>query len=322
MYWFLWAREQRVSSRWGSKRALTARTYQLRLGELGIVLCCAAVSSYSIGNMLFSAPSNDMQQKYVDAEKLLTDFAQTLYAWLFRFIPGITVAFAAYYASRHMLWERPSRSALRGGALLTLVCCGASLLWETLQWNPTVAPNPAPVPMEGSGPQHSFGKQHVSLHSGEWICENDGQCFMRAHPDLGWVMGDILKRGKDQMVIVFARQDCPWCQKLLPVIQKTIIGRSNDISAVGTVERDDDSLLHTPLRVFVIDAGELDELAKRFGVTAFPTIMFFGKSGQEPLVAEGYLDEEGFSEFVRTAGETSSELPTKQIYHDMDLPFR
>lgn len=301
---------------------LTPRAPQIRLGALGIVVCCAALSSCSFGSLSFSAPSKDVQQKYVDAEQLLTKLAQTLCTWLICFIPGITVAFAAYYASRNMFRERPSRNALRGGALFTIVCCGAGLLWIISQRSPTVAPNPAPVLMDRSGPQVSFGQQHSTLHSGEWICEDDGQCIIRAHPDLGWVMGDALKRGKDQMIIVFARRGCPWCEKLVPVIQKAVLGRSKDVSAATTVERDDDSLLNAPLRVFVIDAGELDGLSERFGVTTFPTIMFFGKSGQEPLVAEGYLDEEGFSEFVRTAGETVSELPTKQIYHDMDLQFR
>eukprot|EP00930_Biecheleria_cincta_P075307 TRINITY_DN62472_c0_g1_i1.p1 TRINITY_DN62472_c0_g1~~TRINITY_DN62472_c0_g1_i1.p1 ORF type:complete len:299 (-),score=29.87 TRINITY_DN62472_c0_g1_i1:148-1044(-) len=296
------------------------RASQLRLEELGIVVCCAVLSSSSLGSLLFSTPSRDVQQKYTNAEQLLTELGQTLYTGLSHFIPGIFVAFTAYYASCNVHWERPSRSALRGGALFAGVCCGAGLLWVILMRSPTVAPESAPVPTGRH--QFSYNQQHVTTRSGEWICTDDGQCVMRRHPDLGWVMSDALRQGKDQMVIVFSRPDCPWCEKLVPVIQKALRGRSEDVAAADTVAQDADSMLKSPLRVFVIDAGELGNLTERFGVSAFPTIMFFGRSGQEPLVAEGYLDEKGFSEFVRTAGESSSELPAKQIYHDMDLPFR
>jgi thiol-disulfide isomerase/thioredoxin len=119
--------------------------------------------------------------------------------------------------------------------------------------------------------------------------------------------------GREQVVIVFSRQNCPWCDKMKPVLERALIERSK--VATGGDPNPSDGLLRSALRVFVIDAGQFASLTQSFGVKSFPTSMFFGVPGQDPVMAEGYLDDAKFKQHLKDAG--GSRLPglaTKHYY--------
>jgi thiol-disulfide isomerase/thioredoxin len=163
--------------------------------------------------------------------------------------------------------------------------------------------------------------------SGELVCSKDGQCSLRpdprqpagADPGADWTQGlslaltESLKSGREQVVIVFSRQNCPWCDKMKPVLERALIERSK--VATGGDPNPSDGLLRSALRVFVIDAGQFASLTQSFGVKSFPTSMFFGVPGQDPVMAEGYLDDAKFKQHLKDAG--GSRLPglaTKHYY--------
>merc|ERR1712012_659598 len=70
-------------------------------------------------------------------------------------------------------------------------------------------------------------------HSGEVVLTADGSACVRVadprHPEgdaveEGWQrllwssMAEAIKKGEEQVVMVFTRQHCPWCERLLPVL--------------------------------------------------------------------------------------------------------
>ncbi|CAJ1401406.1 unnamed protein product [Effrenium voratum] len=146
--------------------------------------------------------------------------------------------------------------------------------------------------------------------SGEEVLLNDGN-FQRV-PDPskrdgsageGWQqrlleeMTTAIKTGHEQVLTVFSRQGCPWCQRQLPVLQRAIAqraGRGGTVqeeapeasqaflapAAVGMARPPSGaSLMSAPLRVFVLYAEEFPSVAQAFKVEAFPTLIAWGLPG-------------------------------------------
>merc|ERR1719215_51009 len=168
------------------------------------------------------------------------------------------------------------------------------------------------------------------VHSGEAMVTKDGRVVTLPDPSQpegapvqeGWqqalatAMTDAIKGGTDQVVLVFSRQGCPWCDRQLPVMGRAIQNRAREIAEatggaapgaafVGGGGPGGMNMLLSPLRVFVLDAGEFPYLAQQFRIEAFPTNMFFGQPGAQPLMAQGYLNDEQLEEIIQAAAVAS-----------------
>lgn len=188
--------------------------------------------------------------------------------------------------------------------------------------------------------------------SGEEILLNDGR-FLRLPDPVnrrsgersareGWQqrllseMTTAIKTGQEQVLTVFSRQGCPWCQRQLPVLQRAIAKRMGQLEAaapappvapaapepVAAAAAADApapaaaflapaavgmarpplgaSLVSAPLRVFILYAEEFPSAAQAFNVEAFPTLIAWGLPGVPPLAAQGYLDDENLEQLLTT----------------------
>lgn len=112
-------------------------------------------------------------------------------------------------------------------------------------------------------------------------------------------MVDAIKVGEQQVVIVFSRQGCPWCDKQVAVLhealrRRTSAGGSSTLTgspAEQALRALEDEPLLLPIRVFILDAGEFPTLMQQFKVEAFPTCHIFGRPYVPPFSAPGFLDE-------------------------------
>jgi len=104
--------------------------------------------------------------------------------------------------------------------------------------------------------------------------------------------------------MVFSRQGCPWCDKLLPVLQKAILNRTSGSRGEG--------MLFAPLRVFIYDAEEFGPVISQFGVEGFPTMLVFGGPGVKPRMVPGYLDDADFERLLTDAATAEPEPPEGQ----------
>jgi len=109
----------------------------------------------------------------------------------------------------------------------------------------------AQVPQQGGG--DSFLPVGIP-HSGEEVMLPDGAFVRSADPRTrgdpdgavqeGWqqrLLGDMtmsIKQGKEQVVMVFSRQGCPWCDRQLPVLQRAIQRRSSSNVVAGDSKAD------------------------------------------------------------------------------------
>lgn len=158
-------------------------------------------------------------------------------------------------------------------------------------------------------------------HSGEVVLTPDRSACVKVadprHPDgdaveEGWQrmlwssMADAIKNGEEQVVMVFTRQHCPWCDRLLPVLQRAIAKRAAAI-AEGTT--DGDGLLSAPLRIFTYDAQEFMPVVQQFQLEGFPTILAFGRPGVKPRMVPGYLGDEDFERLIIDTAEAEPEPP-------------
>jgi len=83
-----------------------------------------------------------------------------------------------------------------------------------------------------------------------------------------------------------------------------VVGTSTDDVEGDSEAMLDTGLLAARLRVFVLDADELPEIADLYSVQAFPTIVAWGLPGAAPLMAQGYLDDSAFDQLLRAAAES------------------
>merc|ERR1719401_1011794 len=116
------------------------------------------------------------------------------------------------------------------------------------------------------------------VRSGEEILTSDGRFVRLPDPtkaegspvDEDWqqaltgALATALAKGREQVVLVFTREGCPWCDQQMPILRKAIQRRAGrgdvggDVGAAFTSPSTlaGGSLLFAPLRVFIIDAGE------------------------------------------------------------------
>jgi len=147
-------------------------------------------------------------------------------------------------------------------------------------------------------------------HSGELVLSPDRSAFLRVadprHPkgdavEDGWQgqlwssMASTIEKGEEQVVMVFTRQHCPWCEKLLPVLQRAIAKRA---AAVADASPNGSGLLNAPLRIFIYDAQEFMPVVEQLKLEGFPTLIAYGRPGIQARMVPGYLGDEDFDNLI------------------------
>merc|ERR1712181_8098 len=164
-----------------------------------------------------------------------------------------------------------------------------------------------------------MGEQRRTPRSGE-ECLIDGE-FKRIadlrHPEgdtvepdwrqvLIQVFATAVQGGKEQVVMVFSRQGCGWCDRFIPVLQRSIVSHKKAIADDNTSAA---VLEIMPLRVFVFDAAEFRELMQQFPVEGFPTSIVFGKQPGVVKFVAGYKGDEDLEQLLRTVALAKPEPP-------------
>lgn len=258
------------------------------------------------------------QQQLAD---IILQGAALIFRGLVTILPGAVFAVCSYtmYSKRDQL-TRGSWAKLTLGLLFSVVLWAVSVRFAS-------ANGPAP-----SAAQAMVGP----VHSGEAVVTRDGRHIVLPDPTKpegtpvqeGWqrnfatAMTEAIKGGREQVVLIFSRQGCPWCDRQMPVLHRAIEERASTIASAtgGGVAAGaafvgggaPGGMLNSPLRVFVIDAGEFPYLAQQFRIEAFPTSMFFGQPGATPLVAQGYLNEEQLDEILHAAAVAQPPAPGQE----------
>lgn len=117
-------------------------------------------------------------------------------------------------------------------------------------------------------------------------------------------MTQAMSSGQEQVVMVVSRQGCPWCDRLVPVLQRAVEKRAALAEEAGGAGL---NLLTAPLRVFVYDAQEFAPIIEKLRVEGFPTILVFGVPGVQPVMYPGYVDDENFERLVNQVAEAQPE---------------
>mmetsp|Transcript_89254 Transcript_89254/g.158279 ORF Transcript_89254/g.158279 Transcript_89254/m.158279 type:complete len:407 (-) Transcript_89254:184-1404(-) len=250
---------------------------------------------------------------------------------MMQLLPGLTAALVGV-----ALLSRHENSSKFSWMALALLLAGYAAPWavrvrSSIEGKPLVgARMPAAEAASGAVPVG------VPL-SGEEVLMSDGRFIRLADPSKrgtgdtsaneGWQqrligeMTDAIKSGQEQVVMVFSRQNCPWCDRQYPVLQRAIERRaagtapvpdstqaaaafllpgSSSLAAAGMGAPPVGSVLLGPLRIFVLDAAEFAPLAQAFKVEAFPTTIAWGPPGVTPMAAQGFLDDQSFDQLLRT----------------------
>ena len=111
--------------------------------------------------------------------------------------------------------------------------------------------------------------------------------------------------GSAQVVLEFTRPGCTYCHKQLPVLQEAVKRRASATGALApglafaAPSPSSGSMLFAPLRIFILDEEEFQELAAGFRVQAFPTLWIFGRPRVDPVVQQGFVDGATFDEILR-----------------------
>lgn len=222
-------------------------------------------------------------------------------------IPGFGIAGGAYALYKNS-GSQPKVLLYTLSALLAMAALATPIVLESL-----------------SVPQKEV-RAEVQLRSGEFRLMQNGKFIFVSDPRPGsgpaqegwqqalWTeMAEAISKGEEQVVMVFSRPGCPWCEKLHPVLENAIKRRADFLaSGAGAGENQTDqvdqpSLLHSPLRIFVYDASEFAPIIRRFGIEGFPTIYFFGPPGSRPTVVPGYLSDQDFDKVCKSAAESEVE---------------
>jgi len=265
------------------------------------------------------------QQRVADQILLL---ASLVYGLVVFVLPGCAVIGFGY--AIFAKWEGMTRAMKAGVVVLAIACVifWAMRVRAAAEAAEKVGPSSAASDPSAAGLTSRTTMGPIGpVHSGEEVCNSEGQCIRLADPTKaegqaaeGWqqslagAMTDAIRRGEEQVVLMFTREGCPWCDRQVPVIHRAIQKRmattasgAKGVAAPalaflgGAAGLGGSGLLMAPLRVFVLDAGEFPYLAQQFKIEAFPTSMVFGLPGVTPLVAKGYLDDDNFDQVIRAA---------------------
>eukprot|EP00930_Biecheleria_cincta_P005920 TRINITY_DN106881_c0_g1_i1.p1 TRINITY_DN106881_c0_g1~~TRINITY_DN106881_c0_g1_i1.p1 ORF type:complete len:356 (+),score=52.37 TRINITY_DN106881_c0_g1_i1:66-1070(+) len=303
--------------------------------QVGLMLAWCALASILSSNVATLASVGSAASLAASAEQraanLLTavqDGFATLLMMIFaifiqataKLLPGLVLAFGGVTLFR--AYKDGSLSRPSWGRLAFILIGGIAILGGLARLGGNTATGGAASPSVGShgGQAAPLGGGGMSVHSGEEVLTGDGSIVRRADPrqpagalaNPGWqqeLAGSIaqaLQGGKEQVVLVFSRQGCPWCDRQMPVIQEAIKRRA---SAAGVMPGMafvggggmGGNMLFAPLRVFVLDAGEFPQLAQQFNIEAFPTSLIFGPPRVDPLKAQGFVDDSQLDQILRTA---------------------
>eukprot|EP00931_Biecheleriopsis_adriatica_P094647 TRINITY_DN68275_c0_g1_i1.p1 TRINITY_DN68275_c0_g1~~TRINITY_DN68275_c0_g1_i1.p1 ORF type:complete len:325 (-),score=69.97 TRINITY_DN68275_c0_g1_i1:38-1012(-) len=229
-------------------------------------------------------------------------------------LPGVALALGGTYLFK----------AYNEGSLNRRFCAGVAATCFTVLLALGLAARLAPgqSSQEAAVPDAAAGRG-LAVRSGEEVLTSDGQFARRSDPrqppgslaQPGWqeeLAGSIataLSQGREQVVLVFSRSGCPWCDRQYPVLQEAIRRRASvtGMPAPGLAFAGQPgagmggSLLYAPLRVFVLDAEEFPSLAQGFKIEAFPTSLIFGPPQVDPLVARGFVDNDALEQILRAA---------------------
>lgn len=234
------------------------------------------------------------------------------------FVTVLAVAVLGLLASGSS--ARGSRAV--GGPLRLIVC--VLVVVVVLRMMPRLAASRPPAGAARLLPQPSGADvwprsgEELFLGEGHFTRSPDPQVRLGARPMHGWrqrllaAADAAVRDGAQQVVLVFAREGCPWCDRQVHVFRRAIVRRMPPRGAAGEllaaqtrregVQLDGGALLPAaPLRVFVLDADELPELAGEYRVQAFPTIVAWGLPGTVPARVQGFLDDGAFDQFLRAA---------------------
>lgn len=219
-------------------------------------------------------------------------------------LPGFGAAFGIQ--ALYSRWERPIRVPwLLTAALLAVVVFTTPLAVDSRQAISISSPANSAVPSP-----HSGEERLSSAAGGRFVRQADPRQPEGAPVHPGWQqalwmsMSEAIQRGEEQVVIVFSRQGCPWCDRLLPVVQHAILQRIQ----VADDLHHDRGLISAPLRVFVYDAEEFGAVIERFRIQGFPTLLAFGDKGVKPRMVPGYLDSENFAKLLSEVASAEPEL--------------
>jgi len=195
--------------------------------------------------------------------------------------------------------------------------------------------------------------------SGEEVLMSDGEFMRVADPDdleggatEGWqkrlftTMTTAIQNSQEQVVMVFSREGCPWCDEQLPVLRKAIQSRAGMLNANAEDEQESTvepavafvgghaavgmdtepeplqpaaNLLEAPLRVFIFYAEEFPRLAEAFGIQAFLTTIAGGRAGVTPIAAQGFLDDERFEELLQTIATAQADEKKKKTQRPVQV---
>lgn len=308
----------------------TSRAPALVVSLLSLGLFC----SHGLFRVQQSAVSVVLaQQKLADTILLIAGLGWQI---MVTALPGAGLAVLAY--TIYMKWERMTRW---WWAAVVVLFIALAIIWalrvraaiekeQEMLKEPDYGPTP---PMGSSSPAPSpssagAGPVVGQVRSGEEVCTTDGKCRRVADPSepenlgvmLDWKQGlagtmtDAIRRGEEQVVMVFSREGCPWCERQIPVLRRAIQKRNAARGATGsviapalaflgaaTLGSGSNGMLFSPLRVFVLDYDEFRELSDQFRIEAFPTSMVWGAPGVTPLVAKGFLSDENLEHVLRAA---------------------
>jgi len=242
--------------------------------------------------------------------------AAVLGAYLLRaitaYLPGLALGAVAY--ALYLRRESEGRSK-------TLWCLAALFFAVMAFLGPLMMESAKGVSHAPAQVQAPTPAQAQLPHSGEVVLTSDRSACVRVadprHPEgdaveEGWQrllwtsMADTIKNGEEQVVMVFTRQHCPWCERLLPVLQRAIAKRAAAITEGST---DGGGLLSSPLRIFMYDAQEFMPVVQQFQLEGFPTILAFGRPGVKPRMVPGYLGDEDFDRLIVDTAEAEPEPP-------------
>lgn len=252
-----------------------------------------------------------------------------------RLLPGCIVAMVGF-----SIYSFRAGGSKFGHVAVVLLLATYALPWVINKRSPT-------QPAEDVRLKES--ERAPSPHSGEELMQDGGGFVRLADPTnqespltkewpqaLLGTLTTAIRSGREQVVIVFSREGCPWCEKQLPVVHRAMQRRAGgSLTSEGAVGDNPSaafafagsrsslsspgmhvSLKDAPLRVFVMDASEFPFMIQQFGVQAFPTTFVFGSPGVPPVAAQGYLDDENFEKVLDSVAKAkpqqSSRGPNRQ----------
>lgn len=224
--------------------------------------------------------------------------ASTLTQFVVAVLPGLALAALGAACSKRSFLTRQSR------ALLCISAVAALSFWGSASGVRPAASGDAPVEVD-----------FQTMRSGEVQRWEDGWRVRRPMPSrraqlmasVAEAVSEALRTQRAQVILMFTRQGCPWCDRQVPVFHRALQNRSKDIAEAAAIVAEMEVLSIagmggtsiSRLRVFFLDASEVPELARSFRIEAFPTSVLFCPKGGAPVVVKGFLGDDDLQELLR-----------------------